>query len=131
MSLFTDNVLFQLLCTAEICYNITPDIQDNQASAAEDGQDDEEYKSSEQIADELVTLSLLPTSRWLNLLHLDIIKVKLFLLFCHYNNSLPIYNVCTFLYFIFSLKPFERSRYTWQSINVAKFQSHIFTLSIS
>ncbi|KAK3793159.1 hypothetical protein RRG08_024990 [Elysia crispata] len=52
------------------------DIQDNQASAAEDGQDDEEYKSSEQIADELVTLSLLPTSRWLNLLHLDIIKMR-------------------------------------------------------
>lgn len=36
---------------------------------------DDEYKSAEQISDELVTLSLLPTSRWLNLLNLDVIKV--------------------------------------------------------
>ena len=35
-----------------------------------------EFKSPEQINEELITLSLLPTSRWLNLLHLDIIKVS-------------------------------------------------------
>ena len=34
-----------------------------------------EFKSPEQINEELITLSLLPTSRWLNLLHLDVIKV--------------------------------------------------------
>ena len=34
-----------------------------------------EFKSCEQISDELVTLSLLPNSRWQNLLNLDIIKV--------------------------------------------------------
>ena len=33
------------------------------------------FKSPEQIADELVTLSLLPNSRWLSLIKLDIIKV--------------------------------------------------------
>lgn len=35
-----------------------------------------EFKSPEQINDELVTLSLLPTSRWLNLLNLDVIKLR-------------------------------------------------------
>ncbi|BFY99565.1 hypothetical protein BsWGS_02605 [Bradybaena similaris] len=38
--------------------------------------EDDEYKSPEQIADELVTLSLLPASRWLNLLNLDVIKMR-------------------------------------------------------
>ncbi|ESO94510.1 hypothetical protein LOTGIDRAFT_215492 [Lottia gigantea] len=49
----------------------------------EDSSDDEEeeylssdFKSPEQIADELVTLSLLPNSRWQNLLSLDIIKSR-------------------------------------------------------
>lgn len=35
-----------------------------------------EFKSPEQISEELVTLSLLPTSRWLNLLHLEVIKMR-------------------------------------------------------
>ncbi|KAL8567228.1 hypothetical protein ACOMHN_046638 [Nucella lapillus] len=35
-----------------------------------------EFKSPEQIDEELVTLSLLPTSRWLNLLHLEVIKMR-------------------------------------------------------
>lgn len=35
---------------------------------------DEEYKSPEQISEELLTLSGQPTSRWLNLLNLDVIK---------------------------------------------------------
>lgn len=34
-----------------------------------------EYNSPEQLSEELVTLSLLPESRWKNLLHLDVIKV--------------------------------------------------------
>ena len=34
-----------------------------------------EFKSVEQISDELITLSLLPNSRWQNLLSLDVIKV--------------------------------------------------------
>lgn len=38
--------------------------------------DDEEYKSPEQISEELITLANLPTSRWLNLLSLDVIKKK-------------------------------------------------------
>lgn len=33
-----------------------------------------EYKSPEQISKELITLSDQPTSRWLNLLHLDVVK---------------------------------------------------------
>ena len=35
-----------------------------------------DFKSPEQISNELVTLSLLPNSRWQNLLSLDIIKVR-------------------------------------------------------
>uniref|UniRef100_A0AAQ4R2M6 WD repeat domain 36 n=1 Tax=Gasterosteus aculeatus aculeatus TaxID=481459 RepID=A0AAQ4R2M6_GASAC len=35
---------------------------------------DDEYKSAEQLGAELVTLSLLPESRWKSLLHLDVIK---------------------------------------------------------
>ena len=34
------------------------------------------YKSPDQLSDELVTLSLLPQSRWSNLTNLDIIKVR-------------------------------------------------------
>lgn len=34
------------------------------------------YKSAEQLGAELVTLSLLPESRWKSLLHLDDIKVR-------------------------------------------------------
>lgn len=34
------------------------------------------YKSPEQISNELITLSLLPSSRWQNLLNLDIIRVS-------------------------------------------------------
>lgn len=36
----------------------------------------DEYKSPQQISEELVTLALLPTSRWLNLLNLDVIKKR-------------------------------------------------------
>ena len=44
------------------------------------GDEDDEYtfESPEQISDQLVTLSLLPNSRWQNLLNLDVIKVMLF-----------------------------------------------------
>lgn len=44
----------------------------------QDDVEEDEYKSAEQIADELVTLSLLPTSKWLNLLSLDVIKVNIY-----------------------------------------------------
>jgi hypothetical protein len=37
---------------------------------------DEKYKSPDQISSELITLSLLPGSRWKSLLHLDVIKVR-------------------------------------------------------
>lgn len=37
---------------------------------------DDEYKSPQQISEDLVTLALLPTSRWLNLLNLDVIKKR-------------------------------------------------------
>ncbi|MCL4119134.1 UNVERIFIED_CONTAM: hypothetical protein GTU68_064212 [Idotea baltica] len=36
--------------------------------------DEEEYESPEQISKDLITLALLPTSRWLNLLQIDTIK---------------------------------------------------------
>lgn len=37
---------------------------------------DDAYQSAEQLGVELVTLSLLPESRWKSLLHLDVIKVS-------------------------------------------------------
>ena len=37
---------------------------------------DDEYKSPEQISESLVTLALIPTSRWLNLLNIDVIKKR-------------------------------------------------------
>ena len=50
------------------------------AGSVEENEDEEEFimsefKSVEQISDELITLSLVPNSRWQNLLNLDIIKV--------------------------------------------------------
>uniref|UniRef100_A0A6Q2YLZ8 Small-subunit processome Utp21 domain-containing protein n=1 Tax=Esox lucius TaxID=8010 RepID=A0A6Q2YLZ8_ESOLU len=51
-------------------------------SQVEEGEDEDlnsemiEYESPEQLDEELVTLSLLPDSRWKNLLHLDIIKKR-------------------------------------------------------
>ena len=36
----------------------------------------EEYISPEQLDENLVTLSMLPESRWRNLVNLDLIKVK-------------------------------------------------------
>lgn len=36
------------------------------------------FKSPDQLSDELVTLSLLPQSRWRHLTSLELIKVKLF-----------------------------------------------------
>ena len=52
------------------------------AGSVEEKEDEEEFimsefKSVEQISDELITLSLVPNSRWQNLLNLDIIKVCL------------------------------------------------------
>lgn len=37
---------------------------------------DDDYKSADQLGAELVTLSMLPESRWKSLLHLDMIKVR-------------------------------------------------------
>lgn len=37
------------------------------------------YESADQLGAELVTLSLLPESRWKSLLHLDVIKVSRFM----------------------------------------------------
>lgn len=48
-----------------------PDIQD---IGVIDLEEEPEYKSPAQISEELITLSSQPTSRWLNLLHLDIVK---------------------------------------------------------
>lgn len=43
---------------------------------AEPEEVDDAYQSAEQLGAELVTLSLLPESRWKSLLHLDVIKVS-------------------------------------------------------
>lgn len=49
-----------------------------------DEEDDELFSSPEQLADSLVTLSLLPDSRWKNLLSLDAIKVLEGSFFLHF-----------------------------------------------
>ena len=53
---------------------------------SDDEEEDEymesEFKSPEQISHQLVTMSALPNSRWLNLLNLDVIKVRNVMLFC-------------------------------------------------
>lgn len=42
----------------------------------EDDDEDEKYVSKDQLDENLITLSGLPTSRWLNLLHIDAIKKR-------------------------------------------------------
>ncbi|CAH2297181.1 WD repeat-containing 36 [Pelobates cultripes] len=55
---------------------MTDEVEDEDTTAdLEEGQDDVmEYESPEQLGERLVTLSLLPESRWKNLLNLDVIK---------------------------------------------------------
>lgn len=54
---------------------------DSEGELADIITDEDEFVSPEQIADSLVTLSLLPDSRWKNLLNLDAIKVLVIVLF--------------------------------------------------
>ncbi len=49
---------------------------------------DEKYKSPDQISSELITLSLLPESRWRSLLNLDVIKVRNEKVFINHHNHL-------------------------------------------
>ncbi len=58
----------------------------------DDLNDYKNYTSPEQLAFELVTLSLLPESRWKNLVNLDIIRVKINILFKQFNR-LKFYNL--------------------------------------
>ena len=51
------------------------DVTSNHDVTEETDADILSYKSPDQLSDELVTLSLLPQSRWRNLTNLDIIKV--------------------------------------------------------
>lgn len=50
---------------------------DDQEDEAEEEAHSDEFKSADQLGAELITLSLLPESRWKSLLHLDTIKVTL------------------------------------------------------
>lgn len=59
--------------TVEMLPGVAAD-ESEQENASEEV--DDEYKSADQLGAELVTLSLLPESRWKSLLHLDIIKVS-------------------------------------------------------
>ncbi|XP_063820182.1 WD repeat-containing protein 36 [Pseudophryne corroboree] len=53
----------------------TEEIEDNIEEVREDSSEDMiEYESPDQLEEQLVTLSLLPESRWKNLLNLDVIK---------------------------------------------------------
>lgn len=54
-----------------------------QDDVAEEAAHSSEFKSADQLGAELITLSLLPESRWKSLLHLDTIKVTLSLLNTH------------------------------------------------
>ncbi|KAH9489302.1 WD repeat-containing protein 36 [Bulinus truncatus] len=62
---------------AQLPHTVTNDAESSEVSIEiVEEEDNDDYKSPEQIAEDLVTLSLLPTSRWLNLLNLDIIKMR-------------------------------------------------------
>ncbi|XP_072173327.1 WD repeat-containing protein 36-like [Diadema setosum] len=52
------------------------DEEDEEDSDIEEGIELREFKSPEQIGEELITLSLLPNSRWQSLTHLDLIKKR-------------------------------------------------------
>ncbi|XP_063827478.1 WD repeat-containing protein 36 [Ostrinia nubilalis] len=54
--------------------NTAPEKPDIEDIGIIDIGEEPEYKSPDQISSELITLSDQPTSRWLNLLHLDIVK---------------------------------------------------------
>lgn len=48
----------------------------DEAMIIDDDEDDEEYSSPDQLSTKLVTMSGLATSRWLNLLNIDIVKKR-------------------------------------------------------
>lgn len=64
---------------------------DDQEDEAEEEAHSDEFKSADQLGAELITLSLLPESRWKSLLHLDTIKVTLCLL--HSKNWQPRFTI--------------------------------------
>ena len=80
--------------------------------AVSDIPDEEEFASPEQIADSLVTLSLLPDSRWKNLLNLDAIKVISYL---NQTRHLPYYFIS--FYFIAS----QQTKRSSQSSKIGSF----------
>lgn len=51
-------------------------VANNEKTVDEEMEIDQEFKSPDQISNELVTLSLLPESQWRNLVNLDVIKVR-------------------------------------------------------
>lgn len=60
--------------TLETLPGVTADESEQEVTSE---QVDDAYQSADQLGAELVTLSLLPESRWKSLLHLDTIKVSL------------------------------------------------------
>ncbi|XP_068608945.1 WD repeat-containing protein 36 [Brachionichthys hirsutus] len=58
----------------EMLPGVTMEESEQQVVSNEDDDDEDAYESADQLGAELVTLSLLPESRWKSLLHLDIIK---------------------------------------------------------
>lgn len=55
---------------------VLPGVTAEEAEQEVTSEEVDEYQSAEQLGAELVTLSLLPESRWKSLLHLDNIKVS-------------------------------------------------------
>uniref|UniRef100_A0A0B6Z6J4 Uncharacterized protein n=1 Tax=Arion vulgaris TaxID=1028688 RepID=A0A0B6Z6J4_9EUPU len=82
--LWSNRTLYTHVSLAPLPADYTPRLAELPGTAENDAEalvaienvEEDEYKSAEQIADELVTLSLLPASRWLNLLNLDVIKMR-------------------------------------------------------
>jgi len=61
---------------ADLPSTVPSDLERTDFLEDDETEDDAPYKSPQQLGDELVTLSLLPSSRWLNLLNLDVIKMR-------------------------------------------------------
>jgi len=60
----------------EVTETTDDDEGDRSQTADEDMNEGEKYKSPEQLASDLITLSSLPESRWRSLMHLDLIKKR-------------------------------------------------------
>lgn len=90
----------------------------------------EEYISPEQINEELVTLSMLPESRWRNLVNLDLIKVNIYSCYITWENHSKTENSQQTSCVVFPWHDKTKVKYRWFIVNlVYKNQNNVFICS--